>query len=350
MTSNPSHPSNPLALGTMTFGAETDEGGAFAQLDRFREAGGTLIDTADVYGDGESERIIGRWLADRKPRRAGNGDQSQPELHIATKGRFAPPAGMAGASRPALLAAVDASLRRLGVDHIDLYFIHGWDQETPVTETLTTLTELVEAGTIGQIGWSNVTGYQLATITTTARAAGLAGPDIIQLQYNLLDRTIEHELIPHCIDAGLAITAWSPLGGGWLTGKYRRDRRPEGATRLGEDANRGVEAYDKRNTERTWTILDMVNAIAADRGCSPGQVAIVWLMTRPTLTSVLLGARTVEQLNDNLGAADVELTSDEIDRLTAISAPGLPDYPYAMIEEFSNVDHWRTLGTAAPNR
>lgn len=332
-------PTNPLALGTMTFGVETDETGAFAQLDRFREVGGTLIDTADVYGDGESERIIGRWLADRQPARG--------DLLIATKGRFAPPDGLAGASRPALQAAIDASLERLGLDHVDLYLVHGWDQETPVTETLETLTELVEAGKIGRVGWSNLTGYQFGTIVTTARLRELAGPEVIQLQYNLLDRTIEHELLPYCLDTGITGQAWSPLGGGWLTGKYRRDHRPEGSTRLGEDPNRGVEAYDKRNTDRTWTIVDAVTAIADEHGCTPGQVAIAWLLTRPAVSSVLLGARTLEQLDDNLGAADVRLTDEEVDRLTTISAPGLPDYPYAMLEEFSGMEHWRTLGTAA---
>ncbi len=331
--------SNRLALGTMTFGVETDETGAFAQLDRFRAAGGTLIDTADVYGDGESERIIGRWLADRRP--------PADELTIATKGRFAPPDGLAGAAGPSLRAAVDASLERLGIEHIDLYLVHGWDQDTPVVETLETLTDLVGAGKIGRVGWSNLTGYQFGTIVTTARLRELAGPEVIQLQYNLLDRTIEHELLPFCLDTGISSQAWSPLGGGWLTGKYRRNQRPDGATRLGEDPNRGVEAYDKRNTDRTWAIVDAVTAIATDHGCTPGQVAIAWLLTRPTLGSVLLGARTVEQLDDNLGAADVGLTDEDIAQLTAVSAPGLPDYPYAMLEEFTGMEHWRELGTAA---
>ncbi|MDH3298944.1 MAG: aldo/keto reductase [Acidimicrobiia bacterium] len=340
-TTQPSKRTNQLALGTMTFGVETDEGGAFAQLDRFREVGGTHIDTADVYGDGESERIIGRWLADRRPDRGDDG------MLIATKGRFAPPEGLAGASRPALQAAVDASLSRLGIDHIDLYLVHGWDQETPVAETLETLTGLVEAGKIGRVGWSNLTGYQFGTIVTTARLGDLAGPEVIQLQYNLLDRTIEHELLPFCLDTGITSQAWSPLGGGWLTGKYRRNKRPEGATRLGEDPNRGVEAYDKRNTDRTWAIVDAVTAIASDHGCSPGQVAITWLLTRPTVSSVLLGARTLEQLDDNLGAADVTLSADDIARLTTVSAPGLPDYPYAMLEEFAGMEHWHILGSAA---
>jgi len=339
MTNQPSQPTNPLALGTMTFGVETDEAGAFAQLDRFLEVGGTHIDTADVYGGGESERIIGRWLAERRPDRG--------ELLIATKGRFAPPDGLAGASGPALQAAIDASLERLGLDQVDLYLVHGWDQETPVTETLETLTALVEAGKIGRVGWSNLTGYQFGTIVATAHLRELAGPEVIQLQYNLLDRTIEHELLPCCLDTGITSQAWSPLGGGWLTGKYRRDHRPEGSTRLGEDPNRGVEAYDKRNTDRTWAIIDAVTAISDEHGCTPGQVAIAWLLTRPTVGSVLLGARTLEQLDDNLGAADIELTDEEINRLTAISAPGLPDYPYAMLEEFSGMEHWRTLGTAA---
>ena len=210
-----------LALGTMTFGVETDEAEAHRQLDLFTGRGGTLIDTADVYADGESERIIGRWL-DTRARRD--------DLIIATKGRFAPPPGSRGASRRGLRTAVRRSLERLRVDAIDLYFVHGWDDDTPVRETLATLGDLVAAGTIHDIGWSNVTGWQLQRIVSIAEAEGLPRPVALQPQYNLLDRGIEWELLPCCLAAGLAVTPWSPLGGGWLTGKYSRDRRPQGET------------------------------------------------------------------------------------------------------------------------
>ncbi|MEM9566046.1 MAG: aldo/keto reductase [Actinomycetota bacterium] len=324
-----------LTLGTMTFGVETNEAEAFRQLDRFSAAGGTLIDSADAYADGESERIVGRWLADRRP----------DDLLVSTKGRFAPPSGSSGASRRGLVRAVDASLDRLGVEAIDLYLVHGWDVDTPILETLRTLTDLVAAGKLHHIGWSNVTGWQLSEIVTTARLDGLVEPCVVQPQYNLLDRGIEPEVLPACLSYELAVTPWSPLGGGWLTGKYTPDQRPTGATRLGEDPGRGVEAYDTRNTDRTWRVIDVLTAVADEQGRPPGHVAIAWLLTRPGVASVLLGARTVDQLEQNLGAASVELSDDQVARLTEASAPGLPPYPYGMIEDFCGVDVWRRLGT-----
>jgi aryl-alcohol dehydrogenase-like predicted oxidoreductase len=327
-----------FALGTMTFGAETDEDVARRQLDTFVDAGGTFIDTADVYGDGESERIIGRWAA----RRGGIDD-----LILSTKGRFAPPAGSHGASRRSLRRSVDASLQRLGTDAIDVYLVHGWDVHTPIAETLDTLTSLVRAGKIHDIGWSNVTGWQLQQIVTTASLGGFVSPIAMQPQYNLLDRGIELEVMPCCLDAGLAITPWSPLGGGWLTGKYDRETRPTGDTRLGDDPNRGVEAYDVRNTKRTWQIIEEVTAIAGEHGRPATHVALAWLLTRPGVASVLLGARTVEQLQDNLAAADLTLDDSQLDRLTTVSAIGLPPYPYGMIQDVCDVDVWQRLGTAS---
>ncbi|MEL6891295.1 MAG: aldo/keto reductase [Actinomycetota bacterium] len=327
-----------LGLGTMTFGVETDRTDAFDQLDAYVGAGGNLIDTADVYGAGESERIVGAWLRER----------GRDDVVVATKGRFAPAPNSAGASRRSLVRSVDASLARLGVDGIDVYFVHGWDDHTPVVETLDTLAGLVRAGKLHSIGWSNVTGWQLAQIVSESRHGGLVTPTVVQPQYNLLDRGIELEILPCCIDHGLSTTPWSPLGGGWLTGKYRRDERPSGPTRLGDDPNRGVEAYDQRNTERTWEILDVLDDVARRVERPMGQVAIAWLASRPTVSSVLLGARTLEQLTDNLGAATVELDQDDLDRLTEVSAPGLPPYPYGMVEDFCDVGHWRRLGTRRP--
>lgn len=327
-----------MALGTMTFGVETAEDDARRQLDTFVDAGGTFIDTADVYGDGESERIIGRWAADR-----GGVD----DLILATKGRFAPPAGSHGASRRSLRRSVDASLKRLGVDAIDLYFIHGWDEQTPVVETLETLSTLVNDGKIHSIAWSNVTGFQLQEILTTAALRGYVSPVAVQPQYNLLDRGIEVEVLPCCLSAGLSITPWSPLGGGWLTGKYQRDEQPTGVTRLGEDPTRGVEAYEARNNDRTWRVLDELTAVAAEVGRPPSHVALAWLLSRPGVASVLLGARTTEQLKDNLAASDLTLERDQLERLTVASASGLPPYPYGMIEDICGVDVWKHLGTSA---
>ena len=264
---------------------------------------------------------------------------------LSTKGRFASPDGVPGASRHSIEHSAAASLQRLGVDAIDLYFVHGWDQDTPVDETLDALTGLVRSGHIRHVGWSNVTGWQLQRIVSTARLGGFVVPVALQPQYNLLDRGSEWDLIPCCLEEQLGVTPWSPLGGGWLTGKYRRDERPSGATRLGDDPNRGVEAYDVRNEDRTWRILDAVQAIADRHGRPMSHVALAWLTSRPSVTSVLLGARTTEQLTDNLGAANFVLDDSDLDELTRVSAPGLPPYPYGMVEDFCDVPHWRSLGT-----
>ncbi len=326
----------PLALGTMTFGAETDESVAHQQLDLFVERGGTLIDTADVYAAGDSERIIGRWLANRS---------SSDEVVVATKGRFMPPADTPGASRRSLVKSVDGSLSRLGVEQLDVYFVHGWDQDTPVEETLDTLAALVRQGKIHNIGWSNTTGYQLQRIITTARLSGFVTPIVFQPQYNLLDRHIEWELLPLCLEEQLGMTPWGPLGGGWLTGKYQRDTAPTGATRLGEDPDRGVEGYDRRNTDRTWDILDVAQGIADVHGVPMAHVAIAWVASRPAVSSVLLGARTLEQLDANMDASKLTLTAEELDELNTASAPGLPPYPYGMIEDFCNVPYWKQFQT-----
>ncbi|NNJ46706.1 MAG: aldo/keto reductase, partial [Acidimicrobiia bacterium] len=234
-----------FGLGTMTFGAEADEPTSHAILDRFVEAGGTFIDTADVYTRGVSEEIIGRWLAAR-----GGTDG----LTIATKARFPmsdDPADR-GAGRAHLERAVDASLSRLGVDTIDLYQIHAWDPDTPLEETLATLNDLVKAGKIRFAGVSNYAGWQLQRAVLTARYEGWAPIVSLQPKYSLLSRDIELELLPLCLDQNIGVLPWSPLGGGWLTGKYTPVDRPVGATRLGENPSRGIEAYDLRNTDRTW--------------------------------------------------------------------------------------------------
>src|SRR5580693_7969614 len=304
-----------LCLGTMTFGAETDETGAHAQLDRFLAAGGTMVDTADVYGDGRSEEIIGRWLASRPA------DLTDPVV-LATKGRF--PSLRSDAPNGAL----DASLRRLGRDAVDLYQVHAYDPLTPLEETLRTLDGFVRAGKIRYWGLSNFTGWQLTKAVHLARALNVSAPVTIQPQYSLLAREIEWEIAPAAVDAGLGMLPWSPLGGGWLSGKYRRDRRPAGATRLGEDPNRGMEAYDRRGTDRTWHVIDAVQKIAEDRGISMAEVALAWVTDRPAVSSTILGARTLGQLETNLRAAGLHLTPAETEALNAASDPHPTDYPY----------------------
>jgi aryl-alcohol dehydrogenase-like predicted oxidoreductase len=310
-------------LGTMTFGSETDEKGSHQQLDRFVEAGGNFVDTADVYSHGVSEEIIGRWFASRPA------DLTEPVV-LATKGRFAlddVPNGD-GLTTRHLTRALDASLRRLGLDAVDLYQVHAYDPWTPLEETLRTLDGFIRAGKIRYYGLSNFTGWQLTKAVHLARALGVAQPVTLQPQYSLLVREIEWEIVPAVQDAGMGMLPWSPLGGGWLSGKYRRDQRPTGATRLGEDPGRGMEAYDRRGSDHTWAVIDAVQKIAEQREVSTAEVALAWVTARPAVTSTILGARTMEQLEANLSAADLILTAEETATLDAVSDPRPVDYPY----------------------
>ena len=312
-----------LCLGTMTFGQETDEAGAHAQLDQFLEAGGNFVDTADVYAGGATETIIGHWFANRPK-------DLTDRVVLATKGRFPTddfPNG-SGLSTRHLTRALDSSLTRLGLDAVDLYQVHAFDPWTPLEETLRTLDGFIRAGKIHYYGLSNFTGWQLTKAVHLARAMGLAEPVTLQPQYSLIVRETEWEIVPAVLDAGMGMLPWSPLGGGWLSGKYQRDQRPTGDTRLGDDPNRGMEAYDRRGTDRTWQIIDAVQKVAEDRGVSMAEVAIAWVTDRPGVTSTILGARTTEQLAANLKAADLHLSQEEVSALDEASDPGVADYPY----------------------
>lgn len=314
-----------FALGTMTFGAEADEETSRRLLARYVADGGNFVDTADVYSAGVSEEIIGRWLATHPT------DAQQ--LVIATKGRFAMGEGLndLGTSRRHLTRALDDSLRRLGVEQIDLYQMHAWDALTPLNETLRFLDDAVRSGKIAYYGFSNFLGWQLTKAVHIARASGFTPPVTLQPQYSLLVREVEAEIVPAALDAAVGLLPWSPLAGGWLSGKYRRDTNPTGATRLGEDPNRGMEAYGPRNAqERTWRILEELTTIARVHGVSQAQVALAWLESQPAVTSVILGARTIEQLADNLGASAVTLTPEDIAALTSVSTPAFSDYPYGL--------------------
>ena len=312
-----------FCLGTMTFGKESDEATSFRLMDNYVATGGNFLDTANVYSDGVSEEIIGRWL------------KSKPgilrDLVITTKGRF--PMGDGpnhlGLSRKNLQEALDASLKRLQVEHIDLYQMHAFDALTPLEETLRFLDDSIRNGKIAYYGFSNFLGWQLTKAVWIAKACNFQPPVTLQPQYNLLARDIEHEIVPAALDANIGLLPWSPLGGGWLSGKYKRDQAPSGATRLGENPKRGMEAYDKRNAEaRTWDVIGALEDVAKARGVSMAQVALAWVAAQPAVTSVILGARTTEQLADNLGAADLKLTEDEMNTLTTASEPGVADYPY----------------------
>jgi aryl-alcohol dehydrogenase-like predicted oxidoreductase len=320
-----------FALGTMTFGQEADEAAAGQILDAYVEAGGNLIDTADVYPPsgpkGTSEEIIGRWLAGRPGARDS--------IILATKcrGRMDASGNSEGLSRRWIVRACEDSLRRLQTDYIDLYQAHQWDPATPIEETLLAFDSLVRAGKVRYVGVSNFTGWQLERTVQLARHMGVAAPVSLQPQYNMLAREIEWELVPVCLEHRLSIIPWGPLGQGWLSGKYGRDSKPTGTTRLGEDPDRGVEAYTRRNTERTWNIVDAVQAVASELGVPPARVALRWLADRPAVAAPLLGARTADQLRDNLKAAEVQLTAEQSARLDEVSAPATPDYPYRLLAE-----------------
>jgi aryl-alcohol dehydrogenase-like predicted oxidoreductase len=312
-----------LCLGAMTFGSEADETSSHALLDTFVAAGGNFVDTADVYSTGESEQIIGRWLASRPA------DVTE-SVVLATKGRFPmddSPNGV-GLSARHLTRALDSSLRRLGVDAVDLYQVHAFDPWTPLDETLRVLDGFARAGKIRYYGLSNFTGWQLTKAVGLARELGLAAPVTLQPQYSLLVREIEWEILPAARDAGLGLLPWSPLGGGWLSGKYRRGERPSRATRLGEDPGRGMEAWERRGTERTWNVIGAVQDVAEAGDISMAEVALAWVTDRPGVTATILGARTVEQLEANLRAADLHLTHEQTAALDAVSEPAATDYPY----------------------
>jgi aryl-alcohol dehydrogenase-like predicted oxidoreductase len=314
------------ALGTMTFGAESDEQVSHTQLDRFVAAGGTLVDTADVYAGGTSEEIIGRWLAARPA------DVTE-RVVLATKGRFPTGSGpnSSGLSARHLARALDASLRRLGVESIDLYQVHAFDPWTPLDETLRTMDGFVRAGKIRYWGLSNFTGWQVTKVVHLARELNVVAPVTLQPQYNLLVREIEWEIVPACVDAGLGLLPWGPLGGGWLSGKYRRGERPTGATRLGEDPGRGMEAWERRGSERTWDVIHAVQTVAEAIGVSMAEVALAWVTDRPAVTATILGARTVEQLEANLRAADLRLDPEHTAQLDEASELHVGDYPYGAL-------------------
>jgi len=249
---------------------------------------------------------------------------------LATKGRF--PMGDApnssGLSARHLTRALDASLRRLGVDAVDLYQVHAFDPHTPLDETIRTLDGFARAGKIRYWGLSNFTGWQLTKVVHLARELGAAPPVTLQPQYSLLVREIEWEIVPAALDAGLGLLPWSPLGGGWLSGKYTRGERPAGSTRLGENPARGMEAWERRGSERTWNIIEAVQDVAEKRGIAMAEVALAWVTHRPGVTSTILGARTLEQLDANLKAAGLHLTDAENAVLDEASELKAADYPY----------------------
>lgn len=313
-----------LCLGAMTFGRETSEADSYAIMDRFAEAGGNFIDTADVYSNGVSEEIVGRWLK----------RQRRDDFVVATKVRFAMGQGPndIGLSRKHILAGVEASLRRLDTDYIDLYQVHCWDPGTPLEETLSTLNDLVASGAVRYIGASNFSGWQLQKAIDISRAHGWEPFTCLQPQYNLLTRSTEWELIPVCLNKGLGVIPWSPLRGGWLSGRYRRGMQappPGSRVEMAAKENWG-ERWENYDNEHTWNLLDVLFAVAEETGKSPAQVALNWLLQRPGVTAPIIGVRSMKHLEDNLGAAGWALSDDQMARLNAASDTPLP-YPYDFI-------------------
>jgi aryl-alcohol dehydrogenase-like predicted oxidoreductase len=306
-----------LCLGAMTFGNSEwgcDEATSRKIVDRFLDAGGNFIDTADVYSNGVSEEITGRAIREKRA-----------QVVLATKvaGPMGPTANDLGLSRRHVLDAVDASLRRLGVDYIDLYQVHAFDPTTPVDETLRALDDCVRAGKVRYLGCSNYSAWQLARANALARELGTARYDCLQPQYSLVCRYIEREHLPLCIEEGIGVIPWSPLAGGLLTGKLRKGRKPPEGSRAAVDAT-NVERF---RSERNLEIAEVVAELAQAIGRTPSQVALAWVAQQRGVTAPIFGARTLEQLEDNLAAADLVLDEESLERLDEASKLPLV-YPY----------------------
>src|SRR3954470_4880090 len=310
-----------LCLGTMTLGRETSEQDSFNILDRFIAEGGNFVDTADVYTNGISEEIVGKWLQDQK----------RDDVVIATKVRFPMGEGPndVGLSRKHIISGVKESLRRLGTDYIDLYQVHAWDPRTPLEETLSTLNDLVREGLVRYIGASNFKGWQLQKAIDISRRNNWEAFVCLQPQYNLLCRATEWELLDVCINEGLGVIPWSPLRGGWLSGKYTKDMvTPPENTRVALAEKEGWgESWSNYNNEYTWQVLETLYAVAKEAEKTPAQAAINWLLNQPGVTAPIIGARTMEQLEANLGAAGWSLTKEQIERLNRASDLYVT-YPY----------------------
>jgi aryl-alcohol dehydrogenase-like predicted oxidoreductase len=306
-----------LGLGTLTWGRDTDEDEAAMQLTAFVDAGGTLVDTADVYVDGESERILGRLLADVVPRS---------DVLVATKavGRTGPGPMGRGSSRGHLLAALDASLERLGVDHVDLWQLHAWDEDTPLEETLAACDTAVASGRARYVGVSNFTGWQTAQAVTWQRAWPGRTPVVsTQMEYSLLQRGIEREVVPAAEALGVGVLPWSPLGRGLLTGKYRHSTPTD---------SRGASALwggfiDGLRSPSTDRVVEAVVTAAQGLGRTPLAVALAWVRDRPGVVAPIVGARTAQQLQASLDAEDVRLPPAICTALNDVSAPpaGYPE-------------------------
>jgi aryl-alcohol dehydrogenase-like predicted oxidoreductase len=316
-----------LCLGCMTFGREADEKTSKALVDTFLGAGGNFIDTADVYSNGLSEEITGRAIKGVRD-----------DVVLATKVRF--PMGDSpndvGLSRKHVIGGCEDSLRRLGTDFIDLYQVHCWDAATPLAETLGALSDLVRAGKVRYVGVSNFTAWQIMKSVSLSDSLGFERFVCLQPQYSAVERNIEHEILPVCLEEGLGVIPWSPLGGGFLSGKYRRGERPPEGSRISEAEESMEEYWDRRATERNWGVLDAIGRVSEETGKSYAQVSLNWLLRQVGVTAPIVGARTLEQLEDNLGAGGWELDGAQVDAISEAGA--LEDvYPYRFIRNAQRI-------------
>jgi aryl-alcohol dehydrogenase-like predicted oxidoreductase len=314
---------SPLALGTMTFGPGpfgTDEAGARAIFDAYRAAGGNFIDTADIYAGGVSETLTGKFIKDSGSRdeivlatKFGFNGSANP-LTASVGGGGNPNAGGSGAKN--IHRALDHSLRRLGTDYVDLYWMHIWDGVTPVEEIVQTLGDLVRAGKIRYFGFSDMPAWVAMKAATIASERRVPGPIALQLEYSLVARDVETEHVPVAREAGMGVMPWSPLAGGFLSGKYRREDT-SGSGRLS-----GANPFgDSKFTDRNWAILDVLREVSAELNRPMAEVALAWVMARPGIASTLIGASKLSQIESNIAATEIPLNQDQMERLNAASAP-----------------------------
>ena len=298
-----------ICLGTMMFGGKSDEPESCRMIDHAIERGVNFIDTADVYAGNESERIVGKALEK---------DNRRENIILATKFNFANPAdrNAKGLSRRHVINACDASLKRLKTDWIDLYQMHRCSSAIPIDETLRALDDLVRAGKVRYIGGSMFPAWRIVESLWVAKELGLNRLICEQPAYHLLDRTAEREVIPAAQSFGLAVIPWGPLCGGLLSGKYNRDQQIEGAR--WQD---GKDNANRRATEETWDVLDHLQEMVNNKGCTMSQLALAWNMAQPSVTAPIIGPRTFEQIEDNLGAVEVEMSTEDLSKIDELVPP-----------------------------
>ena len=332
-----------LCFGTMTFHGGTglfraigtvDQAGADQLIKASIEGGINFFDTADVYSEGESERTLGQSLK--------NLNISRHQVVIATKvfGRTGPGRNEVGASRGHIMDAVDASLRRLQTDHIDLYQIHGNDSITPIDETLRALDTLVQQGKVRYIGVSNWQSWKLAKALAVSEFKNLARFDTLQAYYSIAGRDLERDLVPLLEAEKTGLLVWSPLAGGLLSGKFSRENQKPA------DSRRSEFDFPIVDKERTWRILDVMTPIAKAHNCSPARISLAWLLAKPVVTSIIIGAKRLDQLNDNVAAVDLKLGADELKQLDEVSALP-PEYPGWMLP-FQSSNRFESVPRTVP--